>query len=171
MILELTTFTSLATHLALWSGFTSQHGDPNAPSSRYNASVQEDIAILRNGMQAWVNLMEDIGVFKQYPHATARRERLLATDADAVAASIMASTENPGVGDALARLTMPCLLIAGQHAGGNDLAHQAARELPLADFVSIAGTTHAMVNAQIILPYVRAFYERFGVLSGQHRPI
>jgi pimeloyl-ACP methyl ester carboxylesterase len=142
-------------------------GDPYAPPPGYIASVERDITILRQGMQAWVDLMEEIGVFSQYPNPTARKERLLALDADALIASIVAWTEYPGIGDALARLTMPCLLISGQHEGGNDLARQAAQNLPVADFVSVAGITHAMVHAQIILPYVRAFYERFGVISGR----
>jgi pimeloyl-ACP methyl ester carboxylesterase len=144
-------------------------GDPYVPSAKYIASIEQDIAILRQGMPAWVDLMEDIGVFKQYPKPTARKERLLAADADALIASIMASVENPGVGDALARITIPCLLIAGQEAGGNDFAWEAARDLPVADFVSIAGIGHAMVNAQIILPYIRAFFERFGVVSGPYK--
>jgi 2-succinyl-6-hydroxy-2,4-cyclohexadiene-1-carboxylate synthase len=142
-------------------------GDPYAPSRKYIASIEQDLDILREGTQAWVDLMEDIGVFNQYPKPKARKERLLAADAEALIASIMASVDNPGIAGALERLTMPCLLIAGGQAGGNDLAQQAARDLPLADFVSIAGIGHAMANAQIILPYVRAFYERFSLVPGQ----
>jgi pimeloyl-ACP methyl ester carboxylesterase len=141
-------------------------GDPYAPSPNYIASIEQDLAILRQGMQTWVDLMENIGVFNQYPKPTARKERLLAADAEALIASVMASVDNPGIADALERLTMPCLIIAGGQAGGNDLAHRAARDLPLADFVSIAGIGHAMANGQIILPYVHAFYERFSLVSG-----
>ncbi len=140
-------------------------GDPYPPNSRYKTSIADDIAILREGVPAWVDLMERLGVFDQYPEPAARKQRLLAVDPDALIASILASVENPGVGDALEHLTMPCLVIAGQLAGGNEPARQAAAELPVADFVSITGIGHAMVNAQIILPYVRAFYERFGVTA------
>lgn len=144
-------------------------GDPYAPFPEYRAGVGRDIEILHQGMKTWVDLMDDIGVFSQYPNAEARKGRLLSADADALAAAITASTENPGVGDALARITMPTLLIVGQHEGCNDVARKAAQELPLADFVSVAGLRHSMVHAKIILPYVSAFFERFGVLDSQQR--
>lgn len=137
-------------------------GDPFAPSPGYMTSIEQDLEVLRQGMHAWVDLMDEIGVFNQYPKPKERKERLLAADGDALVASIIASTNNPGVATDLVRLTMPCLLIAGQQAGGNDNLRQAARDLPLADFVSIAGIGHAMVHARTVLPYVRGFYERFG---------
>lgn len=149
--------------------FIAYGGDPYPPSPGYVESISQDLSYMRNGMQAWVELMEDIGVFNQYPNPAARKERMLAADADALIASITASLENPGVVDALPHLQMPCLVIAGQQAGGNDVARRAANELPLADFVSIAGIGHAMVHAQTILPYVHAFHERFGVISGDHQ--
>lgn len=144
-------------------------GHPYAHSPDYRASIERDITILQRGMRAWVDVMEDIGVFNQYPNPTARRERLQAFDADALIASIMTSSEEPGIADTLERLSMPCLLIAGQHDGEIDLAQRAAHNLPAGDFVSVAGIGHAMVHARHILPYVRAFYERFGVISGQRQ--
>jgi pimeloyl-ACP methyl ester carboxylesterase len=144
-------------------------GDPYAPTPRYIASIEEDLSYLRNGMKAWVDLMDEIGVFRHYPMPAERKERMLASDHEALIASIMASLENPGLDDKLPGLMMPCLVIAGQQAGGNDLARQAANDLPVADFVSIAGIGHAMVNAGIILPYVYAFFQRFDLAPGQLR--
>ena len=145
-------------------------GDPYAPTSGYKQSIEQDLDVLRRGVRDWVDLMEEIGVFKQYPVPNERKERLLASDGEALVASILASTEDTGVSADLERLTMPCLLIAGQQAGGNDLARQAAHDLPVADFVSIDGIGHAMVHARVILPYVNAFYERFAVVTGVTRP-
>jgi pimeloyl-ACP methyl ester carboxylesterase len=145
--------------------FVAYGGHPYPPSPEDRAGIDEFNVILQAGMPAWVHEMEIRGVFTQYPNPTARRERLLATDAAAQISLNNACGEDSGCADALARITTPCLLIAGERDGVNDPARQAAKELPVADFVSIGGIGHAMVHAQTILPYVRAFYERFDVMS------
>ncbi len=145
--------------------FVAYGGHPYPPSPGDRAFIDEINATLRRGMQAWVDRMEARGVFAQYPNPVARRARLLGADADALIASNTASGDDLGAADTLSRLTMPCLLIAGQHDGVNGLARQAAKDVPTADFVSVGGIGHAMVHAQVILPYVDAFFERFGVAS------
>lgn len=137
------------------------YGDhPYVRSPGDRAFVDEINETLRRGMQAWVDEMEALGVFAQYPQPAARKERLLAADPQALIAMVTASAEYPGEVTDLSRITMPCLLIEGEHDVVNELAHSAARELPNADFVSVGGIGHAMVHADTILPYVRAFLER-----------
>ena len=150
--------------------FVAYGGHPYPPSAEDRAGIDEFNVILQGGMSAWVQEMEIRGVFAQYPNPTARRERLLATDADAQIALNNACRADQGCADALAHITAPCLLIAGERDVANDLARQAAKELPVADFVSVGGIGHAMVHAQTILPYVRAFYERFAVPTGSPEP-
>lgn len=150
--------------------FVAYGGHPYPPSPDDLASTGEVNATLQQGMQAWVDWMEALGVFTQYPNPAARRARLLDADAEAIIASNVAYADDPGIADALSRITMPGLLIAGQHDGVNDLARQAAKDLPVADFVSVGGFGHAMVHAQTILPYVRAFLERFGAWPGDTNP-
>jgi pimeloyl-ACP methyl ester carboxylesterase len=146
--------------------FVAYGGHPYPPSPDDLAFNDELTATLRKGMQAWVDRMEARGVFTQYPNPEVRRKRLLAADADALIAMNMAYADDPGIADGLSRITMPGLLIAGQHDGVNNLARQAANTLAIADFVSVGGIGHAIVHAQTILPYVRAFYERFGSTAG-----
>jgi pimeloyl-ACP methyl ester carboxylesterase len=143
--------------------FIAYGGHPYPASADDRAAVEEINAILQRGMQGWVDRMDAAGVLAQYPNPDARRARLLAADPAALIAANIGSGTDPGSVAALSRLTMPCLLIAGQRDGANDLARQAARDLPNADFVSVGNIGHSMVHAQTILPYVRAFLERNGV--------
>jgi pimeloyl-ACP methyl ester carboxylesterase len=144
--------------------FIAYGGHPYAPSPADVAFTEEINETLRQGMQAWVQRMETIGVLAQYPNPAARRARLLAADPLALLAVNAAYVEDLGVSDVLLGITMPCLLIAGERDGVNDLAHRAVRGVSTADFVSVGGIAHAMVHAKTILPYVFAFFERFGLL-------
>lgn len=145
--------------------FVAYGGHPFPPSADDRAFIHEINVTLQQGMQEWVNQMETRGVFAQYPNPTARKARLLAADADAQIALNNACAEDTGIAEYLSDISTPCLLIAGEHDGVNDLARQAAKDLPIADFVSVGGIGHAMVHAHTILPYAFAFFERFGVTA------
>ena len=147
--------------------FVAYGGHPYPPSPDDLAFTDEINATLRQGMQAWVDYLEARGVFSQYPKPEARRKRLLAADAEALIALNVAYANDSGIADGLSPITMPGLLVAGQHDGVNDLARQAANTLAIADFVSLGGIAHAMVHAHTILPYFRAFLERFDAWPGK----
>jgi pimeloyl-ACP methyl ester carboxylesterase len=147
------------------ASFIAYGGHPYPPSPADLVFIAEINATLLRGMQAWVDRMDTRGVFRAYPNARARRARLLGADTAALIASNTAAGDDQGAADALSRLTMPCLLIAGDRDDTNDLARRAARELPTADFVSVSGIGHAMVHAETIGPYVSAFHQRFGTAS------
>ena len=123
------------------------------------------IDTLSRGMAAWVDNLEATGTLDLYPSPVARRERLLAADTDALIAAQLALIADPGITDRLHRLTMPCLMMVGSGDPYNDSARQAAKDLANADFVAMSGFGHTMVHAQTILPYVRAFHERFGMIT------
>lgn len=146
--------------------FVAYGGHPYPTSAEDHAAVEEINTILQRGMQGWVDRMEAAGVLAHYPNPAARKERLLAADPAALIAANLGSASDSGIIDALSRLTMPCLLIAGERDSANELARQAVKGLPVADFVLVGNTGHAMVHAQSILPYVRAFHERFGFTAG-----
>jgi pimeloyl-ACP methyl ester carboxylesterase len=145
--------------------FIAYGGHPYAPSPEDLAFTEEMNQTLRQGMQAWVDRMEVLGVLAQYPNPAARRARLLAADPLALLALNAAYVDDRGAADVLRRMTMPCLLIAGGRDAVNGPAQQATRDVPTADFVSVGGVAHAMAPAKTILPYVNAFFERFQFLS------
>ena len=109
------------------------------------------IATLRAGMNAWVAMIEATGI---------RRQILLDADAEALIGAIYAEIDDPGVADSRAQMAMPCLLIVGELDDANDLARQAARELPRADYVSVGRLGHAAWRSDVWLPYVCAFLDR-----------
>jgi pimeloyl-ACP methyl ester carboxylesterase len=130
--------------LILWGG----HPYPVTPEDvEFDTSL---IATLRDGMDAWAELVEATG---------RHREILLEADAEALIGAVYAEIDDPGVADSLAQMVMPCLLIVGELDDANDLARQAARELPRADFVSVGGLGHDARKSNVWLPYVNAFLQ------------
>lgn len=119
--------------------------------------MDEDLRLLRQGMEAFVDMLDRIGVFAQYPDPAGRRARLLAADPEALISTIDALRANDGVGDQLARLTMPCLIILGEHESAHPQARRAAVELPNGQFIAVPAIGHAMAHADLILPHVDPF--------------
>ena len=111
----------------------------------------------RAGMDAFIAMLERAGVFEQYPEPAGRRARLLAADPQALIATIDALRADAGVGDQLARLTMPCLIILGEYGSAHEQARRAATALPNGAFVTIPGVGHAMAHADLVLPHVNLF--------------
>jgi pimeloyl-ACP methyl ester carboxylesterase len=120
--------------------------------------IQEDVRLLREGMQAWVAMLERAGVFEEYPDPSGRRARLLAADPDALIAAISALYEHGGGADALPDMSMPCLiLLAERETAQLELARRAAAEMPRAQVISVPDVGHAMAHARVIMPHVEPF--------------
>ncbi len=88
------------------------------------------------------------------------RDRLLANDPDALAASSLASGDAPSFAADLAHSRVPVLLYVGdQDQPVHDLAAQAVAGLTGVTFVRLPGLSHraAMVRSDMIVPHVRAF--------------
>ena len=126
-------------------------GHPYPSTSDDLQACHSIIATLREGMDAWITRIGATGI---------RRQLLQAADADALIASTYGEMDDRGVADSLARMTMPCLFLVGELDDANELAWQAAKVLPHADYVSVGGLGHFMWPSQTSLPYVRAFFER-----------
>ncbi len=94
------------------------------------------------------------------PEPPARRARLLANDADALAADSTAMCAAPSFADALASLCIPVLIYAGDCDQPNhDNAERAATDIPQVTFVTLPGLEHmqGIVRSDLVIPHVRAF--------------
>jgi pimeloyl-ACP methyl ester carboxylesterase len=89
------------------------------------------------------------------------RGRLDGSDMDALIALRRRRYRTPGFEDALSRMTMPCLLYAGDADPIHDAVKTAAGSMPNASFFSLPGYIHvqAMMAAHAVLPRVMAFLQ------------
>ena len=116
-------------------------------------------ALRRGGMTGHV---EALG-----PIPAALRSRLLANDAEALAASRIGSSRAPSFERAVAALRVPMLVFAGdQDQPTHDQAQRAVRGNPQVRFVSLPGFPHFGIPSAVILPHLRAFLrEVYGMPS------
>jgi pimeloyl-ACP methyl ester carboxylesterase len=120
-------------------------------------------AYLREGMESYVAWRESqIG-----PWPPEFRERVVANDARALAAALIAAAgqkHTGGPSDGLSGMTMPVLVLSGDddelYAGPQ--ARRAASELADASFVEIADADHSKlyVCGDLIVPHLTAFLSR-----------
>jgi pimeloyl-ACP methyl ester carboxylesterase len=87
------------------------------------------------------------------------KARYLANDFTALLACLKASEEWPAAKDILPRITIPCLVIAGEADGCHADARQCVEHMPKAEFVSLPGVHHnpAEYRAELIIPYIKEF--------------
>ncbi|MDQ6832189.1 MAG: alpha/beta hydrolase [Chloroflexota bacterium] len=93
------------------------------------------------------------------PIPPARRARILADDAEALAASSIAIGNAPSFADALANLGIPVLIYVGDRDGAYAEGARAVAGLPQVTFVTLTGCDHGQggERADIVIPHVRAF--------------
>ena len=121
----------------------------------------ENVAMaLEQGMEAYVGFIERASG----PIPPVARKRLLENDPRALWAATKASREWPGIGDILDRVTVPCLIYAGEadplYAG----AKEGAAHIPTARFISLPGLDHfgALFASDLIIPQVKKFLAEVG---------
>jgi len=116
-------------------------------------------ASLRSGgMAGWVAFAENAGM----AIAPEQRDRLLASDAEALAAAATAQGEWPDFAAVLARLRVPLLAYAGDaDQPTHDVAQRAAAGCPQATFVSLPGCDH-FTAARAAMPHVLDFLAEVG---------
>jgi pimeloyl-ACP methyl ester carboxylesterase len=111
--------------------------------------------LLRQGTTAWADAVEqNFG-----PRATpALRERMLRIDPAALIAH-RAAAEHGGFAAALLRVTVPCLLFAGDAAPEHAGAALAATQMARATFVSLPDVnyTEGFYRTDLVLPHVTRF--------------
>jgi pimeloyl-ACP methyl ester carboxylesterase len=100
------------------------------------------------------------------PYPPERRARMLAGDARALVASARALGRIPWPPalEALPRVSLPCLLFAGDKDGFHAGAKQCAALIPNAAFRTLEGLGHLEAYAQShkVLPLIREFLDRVG---------
>jgi pimeloyl-ACP methyl ester carboxylesterase len=133
----------------------------NDPTDAGVEAADVFIPLLSQGMEPWIVAVMEQGGGQRL--AEPLRTRVLANDPEALIALARAWRLDPDLTPALARMTMPCLLYAGdQDEPIHSRCIQAVKQLPEAEFVSLPGLDHlgAAFDAEPILPYARAFLAR-----------
>jgi pimeloyl-ACP methyl ester carboxylesterase len=134
-------------------------------------ATEASVARFRQGMGAVLALVE--AEFGRLPEGM--RAEIMANDPEALVMLELASLAGHGytmgsadLGEALAGMVMPCLLVAGERdswaIGG---AKVAAERMPDAMFVALPGVGHAEPAADfaLVAPHLRAFLARVEPLS------
>lgn len=107
-------------------------------------------ALRRGGMAGYVEALGPIPV--------EMRRRLLANDAEVLAASRIGTSRAPSYEDAVARLRVPMLVFAGGNDQPiHDQAQRAASGNPHVRFVSLPGFGHVNVASAAVVPHLRTF--------------
>ena len=116
---------------------------------------QQQADLLRRGMDAYLAEAET----REGPLPADRKAVLLANDAEAMAASVLAPRGTDGIENLLPKLNLPCLLYCGD-ADGFYAGSKASSELiPSAVFATIAGLDHGQTSraGDQVLPHVTKF--------------
>lgn len=127
-----------------------------APHPSDLVAVKEEIPILRRGMDAYLANMEE-AVETQLPEWF--RRLVVSNDRDALIACNEAVIVQAGQLDLLSRMTMPCLVLAGDRDSMHDQALAATEMMPNAEFVSIKGHGH-IIPTEVWLPVVQEFLQK-----------
>ncbi len=91
-----------------------------------------------------------------------RRALYLANDAEALAASTLATRDDGRLGDDPDQRQIETLIYCGSLDPNHDLARRGAAEMPRAEFVSIDGLNHLQTfeRSEVAIPYLLDFLER-----------
>lgn len=116
---------------------------------------QQQADLLRKGMEAYVAEAET----REGPLPADRKAVLLANDAKALAASILAPRGTDGIENLLPKLNVPCLLYCGDADGFYAGAKESAQMIPNAVFATIPGLDHGQTSraGDQVLPHVTKF--------------
>jgi pimeloyl-ACP methyl ester carboxylesterase len=111
-------------------------------------------------MEAFVAALEKV----LGPYPPDRRARMLAGDARALVANAraMRQIQWPPAEEALPRVSLPCLLFAGEKDTFHPAAKQCAALMPNAAFRTLEGFGHleAYARSDMVLPLIREFLDR-----------
>lgn len=124
--------------------------DPYKPDP---GSYDQRVQMLRKGLEAAIAFMEKrIGSLSPQ-----RRARILASDAEALAALTLATRDDPGFEEVLP--AMPCLLFAGEAAIEYPGAKEWCKHMPNVTFFSLPGLGHvqAIDRSDLVLPHIKKF--------------
>ncbi len=117
----------------------------------YEDSFVQARKTLSNGIEAWVDRVEGLGVYS--PEALAR------TRNNDVYALLAAIQDRPDMSDILPSMNMPCLLYAGSTDDRCERIEQCASKLSNATFLSLPGLNHFEIipRSDLIVPPITEF--------------
>ena len=133
------------------------HPYPRSPQSGSGSRRPDRTPAFRQGMQHYYETIVKPELPEPLPEA--RLARLLANDGPALAAFMEGAVTWIGQDAAIARLTMPVLVYAGDADPLHEGAQRVAGELPDARFISLSGLNHSQASerADLVLPHVLPF--------------
>lgn len=124
------------------------------------APIAEEAALLRSGMDKWVDEYERL----YGPLSATVRTQWLAGNGPALAAHVLAYADTPSLADRLPSITLPCLLYCGSEDddAGVDRVREAASAIPNATLVVLDGLGHvgAFRESATVVPHIRSFLEQ-----------
>ena len=87
------------------------------------------------------------------------KEAVLANDAEALSACLLAGGHEPGYEDILSTMTMPCLIYAGEADPFYPGAKECGKQIPNTALVSFSNLDHmqALVRSDLVLPHMIKF--------------
>ena len=113
------------------------------------------IRLLGRGMEAYVTGMGS----QSGPVEPVRRAQVLANDAEALRASLVARRDEPGLDDILSTLNVPCLVFVGEEDTFYPGAKECVKHMSKGTFVSYPGLDHVptIERSDLVLPDVTRF--------------
>ncbi len=133
-------------------------------SGPYNLSwerVERLIPLYREGMEAVVAAIDEGGRWKMSSEV---RSRILANDAEALVARLVARRDEPDLDSVLPNMTVPCLVYMGEGDDEYPRMEEWVRRMPNVTIVSLPGLDHASTyeRCDLVLPHVMRFLETVG---------
>lgn len=117
----------------------------------YGRNFENVRKLLGNGLESWMAIVEDWGIYS--PDAI---ERMRRNDVKALLAIIQ---DRPDMSNILSSMTMPCLLYAGNADDQCGLMERCAKELSSSTFVSFPGLDHFGIipRSDLVAPQIINF--------------
>lgn len=117
----------------------------------YGRKFEQVRELLSSGLEAWMAIVEDWGIYSPDSLAQLRNN-----DAKALLAVIQ---DRPDMSNILSSMTIPVLLYAGDKDNQCKLMERCAKELPNAAFVSLPGLDHIEVipRSDLVAPHIIHF--------------
>jgi len=122
----------------------------------YARSMEEQRQEMRQALQQGRNAL---GAGVEAPSQPGQQGRVRPNDLEALLASV--THDRPPLEDVLPRMTMPCLLFAGEADPIYPLVRECARQIPQVTFVSLPGLGHseARRRSDLVLPHLTRFLQ------------
>jgi pimeloyl-ACP methyl ester carboxylesterase len=127
------------------------------PRGKSEEATRWWLQLLEKGMDAVTAMIET-----EVRMTPEMKTRLLANDAKALSAMLMAPDYRASLEDVLPNITVPCLIFIGEADSNFAGAKECVKHIRSAEFVSFPGLNHAQVDSDshLVLPHIIKFLEK-----------